>query len=66
MAHPVIADSTVSTSGAPLLPPQALVGDASFTLAVLSRQTTPPPPQLPEDEDYMVMKFHEEWGATWP
>ena len=48
VAHSVIADST---SGAPLLPPQTPVGDASFTiaertsLAILPLAQTPPPPQ---------------------
>ena len=48
VAHSVIADSS---SGAPLLPPQTPVGDASFTiaertsLAILPLAQTPPPPQ---------------------
>ena len=48
VVHSVIADST---SGAPLLPPQTPVGDASFTiaertsLAILPLAQTPPPPQ---------------------
>ena len=75
VAHPVIADST---SGAPLLPPQALVGDASFAIAVMTSpatpsppQTPPPPqatlpPQVPDDEDYMIMNVDDEWNEVRP
>ena len=81
VAHSVIADST---SGAPLLPPQTPVGDASFTiaertsLAILPLAQTPPPPQtlpppqatlapqLPSDEDYMIMQFHDDWNSDRP
>ena len=75
--HSVIADSS---SGDPLLPPQTPPPVTSLATLPLA-QTPPPvtplpyaqlppgatlPPQLPSDEDYMVMQFDDEWQQNRP
>ena len=82
VVHSVIADSTSgdplllppTPASRRLLPPQTFTIAERTSLATLPLAQTPPPPQtvatwppqLPSDEDYMIMQFHDEWNEDRP